>query len=114
MTERCRWTNEPFENVVAGIRSMIDPNLLNFLSQYEFGKDKQDISDEEIMEKVKERCETKNDTYISASSVLFRKQLKLICRRCSRESLRTTGSRRTLVVGGRLYGPNEGAKQNSC
>ncbi|EGZ29197.1 hypothetical protein PHYSODRAFT_463558, partial [Phytophthora sojae] len=51
--------------------------LFAFLAAYEIGKDNKDITDEDILAKVKERCETMNSDYLSNPSALFSQQLKM-------------------------------------
>lgn len=75
--ERCAWTGEKYENVVAGVRSTIKPELLEFLAEYEFAKDKSDITDEEILVKVRGLCEATSYEHMANTSALFDKQLKM-------------------------------------
>ncbi|GMF38684.1 unnamed protein product [Phytophthora fragariaefolia] len=75
--ERCQWSGEDYKLVVRGVRTAVDPDLFAFLAAYEIGKDKKDITDEDILAKVKERCETMNSDYLSNPSALFSQQLKM-------------------------------------
>ncbi|POM58829.1 Hypothetical protein PHPALM_36471 [Phytophthora palmivora] len=49
--ERCQWSGEDYDTVLRGIRTAVDPELLEFLANYEIGKDKADITDKDIMTK---------------------------------------------------------------
>ncbi|KAG6611690.1 uncharacterized protein IUM83_17179 [Phytophthora cinnamomi] len=53
--ERCEWTGEDYKAVVRSVRSAVDPDMMTFLATYEIGKDKSQITGEDIMVKVKER-----------------------------------------------------------
>ncbi|ETP04709.1 hypothetical protein F441_18576 [Phytophthora nicotianae CJ01A1] len=50
---------------------------MTFLATYEIGKAKSLIKDEDIMTKVKERCEKTNRDYLANPSALFTQQLKM-------------------------------------
>ncbi|EGZ20501.1 hypothetical protein PHYSODRAFT_384899, partial [Phytophthora sojae] len=75
--ERCEWTGEDYKAVVRSVRSAIHPDMMTFLATYEIGKDKAQITDEDIMSKVKERCEITNRDYLANPSALFAQQLKM-------------------------------------
>lgn len=77
LKERCQWSGEDYKLVVRGVRTAVDPDLFAFLAAYEIGKDNKDITDEDILAKVKERCETMNSDYLSNPSALFSQQLKM-------------------------------------
>ncbi|KAE9267827.1 hypothetical protein PF008_g31263, partial [Phytophthora fragariae] len=51
--------------------------MMTFLATYEIGKDKSQITDEDIMVKVKERCETTNRDYLANPTALFTQNLKM-------------------------------------
>ncbi|ETI34869.1 hypothetical protein F443_18717 [Phytophthora nicotianae P1569] len=51
--------------------------MMTFLATYEIGKAKSLIKDEDIMTKLKERCEKTNRDYLANPSVLFTQQLKM-------------------------------------
>ncbi|ETL28578.1 hypothetical protein L916_18102 [Phytophthora nicotianae] len=51
--------------------------MMTFLATYEIGKAKSLIKDEDIMTKVKERCEKTNRDYLANPSALFTQQLKM-------------------------------------
>ncbi|ETM41160.1 hypothetical protein L914_13053 [Phytophthora nicotianae] len=75
--ERCQWSGEEYSRVLREIRTAVDPGLLDFLASYEIGKPKDEISDEDIMAKIKERCETMNKEYLANPAALFSQQLKM-------------------------------------
>ncbi|GMF48746.1 unnamed protein product [Phytophthora fragariaefolia] len=75
--QRCEWTGEDYKAVVRSVRSAVDPDMMTFLATYEIGKDKSHITDEDIMVKVKERCETTNRDYLANPTTLFTQNLKM-------------------------------------
>lgn len=75
--ERCQWTGEKVENLTAGVRSTVKPELLEFLAEYEFAKAKGDITDGEILEKVQLLCAAANYDHIANPEALFSKKLKM-------------------------------------
>ncbi|KAI9991731.1 hypothetical protein PInf_017081 [Phytophthora infestans] len=75
--ERCEWTGEDYKAVVRSVRSAVDPDMMAFLATYEIEKDKDRITDEDIMAKVKARCETTNRDFLANPAALFTQQLKM-------------------------------------
>ncbi|OWZ06816.1 hypothetical protein PHMEG_00020884 [Phytophthora megakarya] len=75
--ERCQWSGEDYQRVVRGIRTAVDPDLFEFLANYEIGKNEKDITDKDILAKVKERCETMNSEYLANPSALFAQKLRM-------------------------------------
>ncbi|EEY65078.1 uncharacterized protein PITG_16543 [Phytophthora infestans T30-4] len=51
--------------------------MMAFLATYEIEKDKDRITDEDIMAKVKARCETTNRDFLANPAALFTQQLKM-------------------------------------
>ncbi|EEY59912.1 uncharacterized protein PITG_13062 [Phytophthora infestans T30-4] len=78
LRERCELgTGEKYKTVVRSVRSAVTPDMLTYLAVYEIGKEKSLIRDEDIMTKVKERCDKTKRDYITNPSGLFSQQLKV-------------------------------------
>ncbi|GMF26440.1 unnamed protein product [Phytophthora fragariaefolia] len=75
--ERCEWKGEDYTAVVRSVRSAVDADMMMFLATYEIGTDKSQTTDEDIMVKVMERCETNNRDYLANPTALFTQNLKM-------------------------------------
>lgn len=56
---------------------MVKPDLLDFLEEYEFAKDKKEVTDDEILVKVSELCGATNYEHVTNPSAVFSKMLKM-------------------------------------
>ncbi|GMF37864.1 unnamed protein product [Phytophthora fragariaefolia] len=77
MQQKCRTSNEPFDAAVMPVRDTVRPKLLRYLARYVLRKAVEDITDADIMAKVRERTSTLQNGHIPDVQSFFKANLRM-------------------------------------
>ncbi|KAG6613484.1 uncharacterized protein IUM83_04391 [Phytophthora cinnamomi] len=75
--QKCRTSNEPFDAAVMRVRDTMRPKLLRHLARYVLRKAVEDITDADIMAKVRERTSTLQNGHIPDVQSFFKANLRM-------------------------------------
>ncbi|TYZ59604.1 hypothetical protein PybrP1_002123 [[Pythium] brassicae (nom. inval.)] len=77
MRERCRTTGVQFETVVSGLKTSLDPRVLDQLAHYCLKKDLVSASDSEIIALIEDKLGREVNYHIPDVTTLFAEQLRM-------------------------------------
>ncbi|KAG1687464.1 hypothetical protein DVH05_005155 [Phytophthora capsici] len=75
--QKCRTSNEPFDAAVMRVRDTVKPRLLKHLARYVLRKPMEEITDADIMAKVRERTSTLQNGHIPDVLSFFKANLRM-------------------------------------
>ncbi|GMF20134.1 unnamed protein product [Phytophthora fragariaefolia] len=75
--QKCRTSNEPFDAAVMRVRDTVRPKLLRHLARYVLRKAAEDITDADIMAKIRERTSTLQNGHIPDVQSFFKANLRM-------------------------------------
>ncbi|POM74139.1 Hypothetical protein PHPALM_8953 [Phytophthora palmivora] len=75
--QKCRTSNEPFDAAVMRVRDTVKPKVLKHLARYVLRKPIEDITDADIMAKVRERTSTLQNGHIPDVQAFFKANLRM-------------------------------------